>query len=75
MPCPRTNPEMIRPPENTSSIATDSATRSGLPCSGIGLPSMQTASLLVCATTWPPMTLTSGRPHGVWWCSLMKTPS
>ena len=38
MPVPRTKPEMMRPPEITSSIATSSATRTGLACSGSALP-------------------------------------
>ena len=38
MPVPRTKPEMMRPPEITSSIAISSATRTGFACSGSALP-------------------------------------
>lgn len=60
MPVPRTKPEMIRPPEITSSMATDSATRSGFSCSGSALPMMPTLILLVRATMWLAITFGSG---------------
>ena len=60
MPVPRTKPEMIRPSLRTSSIATDSATRTGLSCSGSALPMIPTGIRVVRATTCEPMTLGSG---------------
>ena len=60
MPVPRTKPEMMRPPEITSSIATDSATRSGFSCSGSALPMMPTRIFSVRATMCEAITFGSG---------------
>jgi hypothetical protein len=44
---PRTKPEMIRPPDMTSSMATSSATRSGLRRMAMPLPRMATLARFV----------------------------
>ena len=55
LPVPRTNPEIIRPPEMTSSIAISSATRIGLPCSGSAFPITPTRMRSVFATMYEAM--------------------
>ena len=76
MPVPRTKPEMMRPSLSTSSIATASATRTGLECSGSALPMMPMGIFDVRATICDPMTLGSGMvPYAFWWCSLTHVPS
>ena len=76
MPVPRTKPEMIRPPEITSSIAISSATRIGLPCSGSALPITPIRMRSVFATRYDAMMFGLGIvPYAFWWCSLTSTPS
>ncbi len=76
MPVPRTNPEMMRPPEITSSIATDSATLSGFPCSGSAFPMTPIRRSFVRATMCDAITFGSGIvPYAFWWCSFTQVPS
>ena len=59
-PMPRTKPEMMRPPEMTSSMAISSATRSGLPCSGMALPITPIGMCFVRCTSIAAMMLGEG---------------
>ncbi|HXC84139.1 MAG TPA: hypothetical protein VNV62_19995 [Trebonia sp.] len=61
---PRTKPEMILPPEITSSMATSSAMRSGWSRSGSALPRIAIWQL-VCGIRTPAITLGEGiMPYG-----------
>jgi hypothetical protein len=74
-PMPRTKPEMILPPEMTSSMATSSATRSGWSRSGSALPKMAIWQVVRGMST-AAITFGAGiSPYADWWCSLTQTPS
>ena len=73
---PRTKPEMMRPPEITSSRAISSARRTGLSDVGSMLPSIRILARLVMRARMPPVMFTSTSMHdGVLWCSLIISPS
>ena len=57
---PRTNPETIRPPEATSSMAISSAMRSGFSRSGRPLPRMAMRARVVRRTSMAAITLGLG---------------
>jgi hypothetical protein len=72
---PRAKPEMTRPREMQSAIASSSAMRSGL-WIGRRLPRIRNLSLLVrCAPTAAIMFGEFIMPCGVVWCSFKPTPS
>jgi hypothetical protein len=75
-PPPRTTPEISRPREMQSIIASSSARRSGFSTIGSGAPSIRICTFrVIFASTAPVIVMDACMQNGAVWCSLIMMPS